>query len=378
MNILLITQLFPADSAARYSSGALREFALEWEKAGHCVQVIRPHFAYEKEPFREKPFIIGRNIQVEFIQPKRVPLVKWTFYSYAKLRKKLQFAPDVVVCHLYNSYFTFSGLARQLKVPFVIGIHMSDIKIAKNWFHRFHQQMVFRQASGFACRSQSYEKQFSEIFPSHADKTFLAQSGIPPDYLKMKTTSEDSPITRIITVSRLEKRKQIDRVIRALKELSVESDWHYTIVGEGGEKDELKRLTNELDLNEHVHFAGALPRAEVMEQLQQHEVFVLPSYQETFGLVYLEAMAAGCLVIGSRNEGIDGIIQDGENGFLCDAAIQESIQAKLMEAISLDADGRKRIHQRAEQTIENFTLENKANEYLNHLKKLVDRSSAVS
>ena len=69
MNILLITQLFPADEAAEFTSGALRDFVLEWEKEGHKIQVIRPHFSYEKELFVNTPFVIGNDIRVEFISP---------------------------------------------------------------------------------------------------------------------------------------------------------------------------------------------------------------------------------------------------------------------------------------------------------------------
>ena len=371
MNILLITQLFPADEAARYSSGALREFAVEWEKAGHRVQVFRPHFVYEQEPFREEPFEVGQHIRVEFIRPKRLPLLKWTFYNSSRLRKKLLFKPDVVICHLYNAYFTFSGLAKKLKVPFVAGIHMSDIHIAKNSFHRLHQRMVFAGVDAFACRSEAYQKQFREIFPAFADKTFLAQSGIPAAYVTMKRKKSASATIRIITVSRLTKRKQIDRVIGALKALPAGTDWTCTVVGEGAEESRLKQLAGQLDISGRVRFTGALPREQVMACLHEHDVFILPSYQETFGLVYLEAMASGCLVIGSKDEGIDGIICDGGNGFLCDARDQQSIQAKLLEAISLKGERRMEMLEAGYRTAETFTSESKAREYLSHLKRIV-------
>ena len=52
--------------------------------------------------------------------------------------------------------------------------------------------------------------------------------------------------------------------------------------------------------------------------LGQSDVFVLPSVNETFGMVYLEAMSQGCIPIGTSGEGIDGIIENGKNGYLCD------------------------------------------------------------
>ena len=53
--------------------------------------------------------------------------------------------------------------------------------------------------------------------------------------------------------------------------------------------------------------------------MQMSECFIMVSKNETFGLVYLEAMLQGCIVVASKNEGIDGIIIHGENGFLCNA-----------------------------------------------------------
>lgn len=371
MNILLITQLFPSDDDARYSSGALREFVIEWEKMGNQVQVFRPHFGYEEEPFVEEPFIIGENIQVEFIKPIRIPLLKCIFYNDKKLISKLKFKPDIVICHLYNSYFTFSDLAGKLKVPFVVGIHMSDVKIAKNVFHRFHQNLVFNKADIFACRSRAYEKKFHFLFPNFSERTFIAESGIASNYLNLNIKKQKISEIRIVTVSRLITRKQVDKVIYALSDLSLKNKWKYTIVGEGHEDSNLKKLTKQLGLEERVQFTGSLKREEVIKLLYQNDIFILPSYEETFGLVYLEAMAAGCVTIGSLNEGIDGIISDAKNGFLCDAFNFQSIKEKLKYAIELNNADKEKLILNAKQTAKSYAIENKAKEYLKQITSIL-------
>lgn len=372
MNILLITQLFPADEAAEFTSGALRDFVLEWEKEGHEIQVIRPHFSYEKELFANTPFSIGNDIRVEFIRPSRIPFIKWTYYNTGKLIRRLVIKPDIVICHLYNSYFTFGRLAKKLGVPFVVGIHMSDIKIAKNWFHRLHQRMVFSRVDAFACRSFAYEQQFQEIFPAFAQKTFVVESGIPSQYLVEKEFANQSNVHRIITVSRLIKRKQVDKVITALSRIPATIDWTYTIVGDGAEKENLMKLVEEYSLQGRVNFTGTLSREEVMFELRRSDFFVLPSYQETFGLVYLEAMAASCITIGSVGEGIDGVIRDGENGFLCHANNTGSIYDKIEQALLMDAESKTTMQKKIAETIKEYTCEIKAIQYLNHLKKLTN------
>ena len=69
----------------------------------------------------------------------------------------------------------------------------------------------------------------------------------------------------------------------------------------------------------NVTFWGHIDRNRVQEILTNAECFIMISAKETFGLVYLEAMAKGLITIASKNEGMDGVIINGTNGFLCNA-----------------------------------------------------------
>jgi glycosyltransferase involved in cell wall biosynthesis len=373
MNILFITQLFPADGCAGYTSGALREFVEAWGRQGHQVQVIRPHFSYEDEPFPQEPvFQSGDRVSVRFVRPLRIPLLKWTWYPSRKIINQLPFKPDVVICHLYNAYFTFGGLAKKLGVPLVIGIHMSDIRLAKNPFHRRLQRRCFKQACAFACRSVAYRQFFHQLFPEFRERTFLAFSGIPEKYLSLPERIQVSrEKKRIITVTNLIKRKQVDQVLKALSSLPAATEWEYIIVGKGDQEGQLKRLAGDLDLTGQVLFRGELERDAVIRELREADVFILPSHHETFGLVYLEAMASGCLTIGSLHEGIDGIIRDGENGFLCDAANEASIRDTLFRAVTLPEEEYRRMVRNSLCTVQDFSSDRQARAYMDNLAKLL-------
>ena len=66
--------------------------------------------------------------------------------------------------------------------------------------------------------------------------------------------------------------------------------------------------------------------------MAESDLFVLPSWGEGYGIVYIEAMAAGCIAVGARGEGIEDTITDGENGFLVPAGDIDETE-RVMRAV---------------------------------------------
>ena len=102
----------------------------------------------------------------------------------------------------------------------------------------------------------------------------------------------------------------------ALTAASFFPDITLTIVGSGSEEANLRELCNTLDISECVHFTGRLSNKDTLAEMAAAEIFIMPSYPEGLGIVYLEAMASGCVVIGTQGEGISGVVSHGESGFL--------------------------------------------------------------
>ena len=126
---------------------------------------------------------------------------------------------------------------------------------------------------------------------------------------------------KIISVCRLEKDKNIQCVLRAVKQLIDENfSVKFTIVGKGEYLQELKNLTAQLGIDSSVEFAGRQEKVEDFYSV--NHVFVLPSLYEGFGSVYIEAMACGlpCIAISAQSGlycvAADEIIDSGQNGFL--------------------------------------------------------------
>jgi len=113
------------------------------------------------------------------------------------------------------------------------------------------------------------------------------------------------------------KTKGIDLNLKAIANLQEKyPDIYYLIIGEGEERTRLGKLVKYLKLQGKVEFLGQLPHQRVMEYMSICSIFSLPSWQETLGRVYMEAMAHGKPVIGCRGQGADGIITDKETGLL--------------------------------------------------------------
>ncbi|UWG96993.1 glycosyltransferase family 4 protein [Dehalobacter sp. DCM] len=121
----------------------------------------------------------------------------------------------------------------------------------------------------------------------------------------------------VVSVSNLKKTKGIDLNIEAVARIIQDyPNLIYHIVGDGEERQSLEDLVNRLNLQEHVVFLGKLPHAETMKQIAAADIFCLPSWQEGFGAVYIEAMSQGVPTIGVRGEGIEDAISHGQNGLL--------------------------------------------------------------
>ena len=81
--------------------------------------------------------------------------------------------------------------------------------------------------------------------------------------------------------------------------------------------------------------------------MKEYHIFTLISDDETYGMVYIEAMLQGCLTIASRKGGFDGIIEDGENGFICDPGNEDELIGIYRRIKGLTAQERNEIGQRA-------------------------------
>lgn len=375
MNILFITDLYPIKAGETTTPVTLHNFVFDWIKQGHKVDVIKPNFIFNSF-LRKKPFYSNGFYEYEGVRVFNVNYFSpFLFDIFKKIPKEIDFSSyDIIVAHMPSGLIFANKLAKKINKPLVCGVHCSDIEVLTNPLYKiyFKNQIIeaYKNAKKIACRSFVLQKKFNEILPQFQEKTLVAPSGVDidfggiaiPPYSSLYNINNSSPLTShlshltVLTCANLIKRKNIDKLILAIKDLE---GFELSIIGDGKELSNLKKLDGK-----NVKFLGRLSHEKVLEKMQASEIFILPSINETFGMVYLEAMAADCITVCTKNDGIDGIIKNNENGFLCEPTV-ESIKETLLKIKNLNNIGK--ILENSHSTIQNYTREACAKNYIDNL-----------
>ncbi len=341
MKILVVTDLYPITDDEKHTPRTIKDFVDGWQELGHEVRVIKPNFLFNSF-LRKKPFYksgIYENVEnINYFLP---------FLGNIKQKIKTEFTPDIVIAHMPSGVI----LANKLKLPFVAGVHVSDLEVLTNPIYSIYfkteLEKAYSNAKKIACRSEVLKKKFLKLYPQYENKTFVCYSGIDFEPKKRTWTLQKPP--KILTCAHLIKRKNVDKVIKECENLDVE----LRIIGEGKELKNLKKLSLK------PKFLGHLARTEVLKEMQDADIFALPSVNETFGMVYLEAMASGCVTVCSENEGVAGIIKDKENGYFWHEGIIKKIICSENQNDILD---------KSYQTIKKYTMKEACKNYLNQIK----------
>ncbi len=190
------------------------------------------------------------------------------------------------------------------------------------------------------------KKLFQKIYDINDKKIDIINRGMfLEDYFieKSKETlriENNIPIDKflLLSVGRQNKRKNYQLVIRAIrkiKDIRLNFNGLYYLIGEGDYTSNLKHLVIELDLSEDIKFLGILENKKRNEFYKMSDIFLMPSLTEKndvegFGIVFLEANYYKVPVIGSTSGGIVEAIKDGENGILVNPRNLDDIVNKIL------------------------------------------------
>lgn len=379
MNILVVSNYHMFDNLS--SSFVFRQ-AAAYSRLGHRVRIIIPTAYGKRDCFglrTWKPITLKKYEDVEFVFVRFLSLSnfgeqtfnnKSAYFTVSCLLRELlnDFSPDIIHAHALTTSIVVGGcLKKHLNIPLVVTTHGSDTSIP----FRNHQFSRLKKAADHADRivavSSLLKKRLVEAGVQTSISVIL--NGFELRYVN--DNDNVRPPVSLIQVGSLNERKKVDVTLHAFQHLQQKyPDATLLIVGSGPERSKLETLCQALNIRNSVHFLGQLSNKDVFTEMSKSCFFVMPSVQEGFGIVYLEAMACGCITIGTEGEGIADLITPGKNGFLVPPDDPMTI-VKIIEWCIGHPDDASVIAEQGRQDSLALTWEKNAELYINLFKELI-------
>jgi len=251
-----------------------------------------------------------------------------------------EFKPDLI--HVVNPAVLGLGgiwLAKTNNIPLIASYHTHLPKYLEYYGMGMLEPLLWEllkaahnQALLNLCTSTAM---VNELESKGIRRTALWQRGVDTDSFKpeLRTQAMRNKLlgkypdtgSLLIYVGRLSAEKQIERIKPVLEKIP---DASLALVGDGPYRNQLEKIFE----NTKTNFIGYLAGEELASAYASGDIFLFPSSTETLGLVLLEAMAAGCPVIGANKGGIPDIINDGINGCLYDPDQEDNGEESLIAA----------------------------------------------
>lgn len=372
MNILVIAHY--QDDGSPYVS-FVHDQVVEFVKQGHQVIVLVPTvFGKKYKYLHSKKSIELGGAQIYYLDCL-------SFSNYGKyninnfcgftvinsfMRKLLKLhSIDVIHAHTIG----FDGciavkLKQRYHIPVVITTHGTDTIGEINNGKGDYIIEICKKADCIVAVSSKLKKMLLNLCPEL--EIFVIMNG----FRQLQQLDVNKEAYTIIQVSALIPQKGVDVTIAAFaKVLRTYPQARLEIVGEGEEEMGLKSLCKELDIEDSVCFCGFLKNEEVLKHMAKSQIFVMPSINEGFGIVYIEAMSQKCVVIGTRGEGIEDVIRAGENGFLI-SPNQSGVLAEIMTKCLSSMEDCMKIADKGFHSSQKLTWENNAKRYIELFEKL--------
>ena len=366
MKITILTQLFPPKWLGGAEIAAYN-IAKNLVQNGHEVQVITlsDQSFYQKR--EEAGFIIHQ-----------VPQLKTRFLGVIIFWLKILFLlkkinPEII--HVQSIAIGVPAfLAKKIfKKPYIVYCRGSDVYLP--WPRKsLISSVVLRNADSVIALTEDMKRKIQEIW---GIKTEVIPNGIVVERFK-GLSKEDGRLKFgfekeekiIIFVGTLKKVKGIKYLIEAMN-IVVENnpEAKLILIGDGEEKEELKKIVQELNLGEKVTFLGRKFNEEIPGYMVASDVFVLPSLSEGFPVTILEAMAAGLPIIATKVGGVPEIIKENDNGFLVEPQNSLQIAEKIL-LLFQNENLRQKISQNNQEKAKNYSW----SEVVKNLEKVYNHS----
>jgi glycosyltransferase involved in cell wall biosynthesis len=243
---------------------------------------------------------------------------------------------DVVEAHIaYPTGLIARPAAWLLRAPLVLFAHGADVRDlpARSAMHARLARATLGSAALVIANSHFLAGEIGRWFPETGDRVRVLSPGIELDRF---TSAGSAGRTGVLFVGRLVPTKGADVLLRAMAAIGANVG-PLTILGDGPERPRLEALATDLDVA--VEMRGTTDRDGIAEAMRRAAVVVVPStYPEPLGLVAIEAMASGAIVVASATGGLVESVTDGVTGFLVEPGDPAALAATIQRASVVAGD----------------------------------------
>lgn len=303
-------------------------------------------------------------------------LTKDRFRMY-KLIKKIN--PDVL--HTHSIYYPTSIVGLKIKKPHVLTIHGIIAKEKRSWkgfngnikgiIKSYYEKKIINKIKHVIAISEYVKTELQRLYPKSRAKYHVYNAGISQDWLNHKESNDDGK--HILFVGGIEERKGLIHLINAMK-IIVKNNPNVSldIVGRARERHTYNYLfnyVNENNLANKIRFQGQVSDKQIKSFYKNCTIFVLPSAEESLGIVTLEAMSYGKPVVISNTSVNPSIVTHMKDGLLAEFGDPNDF-AKKIQLLLNSKELRKRIGNEAKKRVLDFTMDKHCENVYQLYKKL--------
>ncbi len=283
---------------------------------------------------------------------------------------------DVADFDVIHAHFLFSDGAAALRlnqnegIPYVVAVRNTDL----NAFWRLRPDLrgiarrVLKGASSVVFTSPAYREQLLSLLPKNLRYDVDAKARTVPNGIDNVWLSGESgrrgsrsETLRLLYVGDFSRNKNVNGVLRAAGLIAATRDVALTLVGGGGDGHDDLIGALEAGAYPFAKYAGRIhDKAELRKVYASHDVFVMPSFLETFGVAYIEALSQGMPILHSRGQGVDGYFEEGTVAEAVNPGDPQDIAEKILRLESRLPE----IGDACRQQARRFGWSNIASEYL--------------
>ncbi|MDP7628531.1 MAG: glycosyltransferase [SAR202 cluster bacterium] len=344
----------PVARLGEKDSGGMNVYVLEVAKElgrlGNPVEI----YTRFHDPDEPQTVEISENVTVVHIRAGSYSETKQTMHRHIPdfldglrlFRERAGLTYDMIHSHYWLSGYAGVELSRELGVPHVATFHTLGKRKLRSRPGEIESPLrlkveaeVMRNVDKVVVSTEEERDDVSRLYEFSRERVDVIPGGVN---LNLFTRSDKIEARRalgiqedkvILSVGRPEPLKGLDILVGALCRVDDLPNTRLVLVGgEPGRDHELQRLQSiagSLGVLDKITFAGAVGHSDIPKYMNAADVFVMPSYHESFGLAALEAMACGVPVMASRVGGLKTIVRNGQTGYLIDWHCPEPFAQQL-------------------------------------------------